>query len=262
MRSSNSSLTKVVNFELIWYIKTIDGVRTGKEYAVETLHPRKDCFSVLSSLQNCEGCSWGKKYLEFYSYLTQYDLFILHKDRNFKLYELSLNLLHPNQRHYPRDGNKIAKTASNYRVEREFVQCDKTVWVGSNKIFEADREYLERKYNWIKFTSSKETLHTEYGGVAFVNPGKSRVLWHYKYLVESGISGRLEAEFENQKNFKRKRAAKKTPPKSNFTMYGNISTFFILWAGLLMGGGLVFIGELVKTRIIFKYCTTRISTVS
>lgn len=87
--------------------------------------------------------------------------------------------------------------------------------------------------------------------MGFANPGSSRVPWHYKYLVESGIVERLATEFQYQKNYKRKRAGEHKPPKSNFTMDGCISTLFILCAGLVGIGLVIFCCEVVKGKIFF-----------
>lgn len=52
----------------------------------------------------------------------------------------------------------------------------------------------------------------------------------YKYVVETGIYGRLSKEFYTKKNFKRKRADEWKPLPDKMTMDDFISTLFIICA--------------------------------
>lgn len=266
---NKSLLKKVRNFDLNYYSDFVSELLAGNRSESGDYFSKSGCFAILSFNFDMIDDTDLYQFPEFYYYLYyQYEQYNGVKDGNYKVDERALNLFHPNQRHLPRNTENIT-TISDLegwaRVEKEVVECGKTVFVGYDVVFRAEKEYLEKRYSWIKFYQSKETMDPGYFGYVFENPGASRVPFYCKYLFQSGIIERLGIEFESQTNYGRVRAGEWKPARSKFTMDGCISTLFILCAGMAGIGLVVFIIEWFKGRRIlpelFKYCTNTWTTV-
>lgn len=246
----NNTLSKIGNFDFEYYLDFVVKLFKGEITAPGDAYSLSKCFSLLSQQSN--EAARETRLPAFFHYLRRAFLdYYTAKDAQLKTFQLVMNLFHPNHRHFPLNTKNISQISVEEgwkRVEREVVDCSKTVFIATEKTFRAEIEYLAKKYFWIKFHQSKQSLVLEYSALVFVNPGISRVPLHYKGLVESGIFERLDNEFESHKNFKRERAGEFKPQRSKFTMDGCISTLFILCAGLAGVGFLAFGWEWMKGK--------------
>lgn len=133
------------------------------------------------------------------------------------------------------------------------VECEKSVFAADPVELESEFEYLSRKYGWIKFTKSKDSLMSQSYGITLANPGLSRIPSHAVGLVQSGIHGRLMREKVARKNFRRKRSGAWKPTRDKMALDGCISTLFILCGGLASISIVIFGAECWK-RIVYVTC--------
>lgn len=128
-------------------------------------------------------------------------------------------------------------------VEKEVVDCGKTASVAAGGEFEAEVDFLTRKYPWTKFYRSKDNIITKPMGITVECPGISKISHNAVSLVESGIYSRLRKEKHERNNFKRPRAGVYKPPKESMTMDECIVTLFILCAGVAAFASIVYFVE-------------------
>lgn len=209
------------------------------------------CFSLLSSPHDTLRYPKFIQTLEdvYFDYMQGYTW----DDK--KAQELSLNLLNPKQRHCPRNltiHSKLGYFEQMKASEKEVVTCQKSVFAGQSGELDAEIEFYERKYPWIKFYRSKDTLlPSPYGISIMTNPELSKISRDAYSLIETGIYARLTKEKYERVNFRRKRAGEYKPLKDNkFRMDGCISTLFILWGGVSIVSILAFGAECRKKIVI------------
>lgn len=158
-----------------------------------------------------------------------------HNIQNSKLIELGLNLFYPKQRIYFRNAmnsRRLSYSQQRKEVEKEVVDCGRTVFVASAGEFLGEFDFLSRNYPWIKFYKSKDIFMPNPYGIAINNAGVSKIPRNAQILVESGIHARLTREINERKNFQRKRVGVYKPSRDKMTMEDCISTLFILCGGI------------------------------
>lgn len=222
------------NFNIMWYAEYVyqSYSRRGWDKSNVTENPysssstSKACFSILSFPHEMD---YVPKFFDFlYNLFVPYykDGFVSH----LKTQELQVNLFHPKKRHYPRNitiQKKLNYTQQLSGLEKDDVDCGKTVFAAPPDELEAEIEYLSRKYPMTKFYKSKDTVKAKPYGIGIFNPECSNVPRNADALMESGIYSRLMREKHLRKNFKRERARVYKPRKDNMTIDGCISTFFL-----------------------------------
>lgn len=237
---NKTNMASVVNASFMdWDKKRVENLWNGK--SIES-GGSQNCFSLLS-FHDLSGP-------ELIQYLMMELLKILalpNWNYNPESTELLVNLFHPNHRHFPRMSKPYDKhSASEIQglVERELVECGKSVAISTSPVIKAENEYMAKKYFWIKMYTGKDDLDPFPTGLSFVRAGNSRIPLNFRYLHESGIYGRLTKEIYFRRNYARKPAGEIKPPKTeSMTMDGCIFTLFILWAGISGLGLLCFLKE-------------------
>ncbi|OXA43053.1 Retrovirus-related Pol polyprotein from type-1 retrotransposable element R1 [Folsomia candida] len=73
------------------------------------------------------------------------------------------------------------------KIEREVVQCEKTVFIGKSSDVRLEYEFLSRKYTDIKFFRSSQTLEPYPIGILFQHGWKSKIVERFKRVSEAGI---------------------------------------------------------------------------
>lgn len=156
-----------------------------------------------------------------------------------KEFNLALNLFLPIHSHFPRNYNfRKNKNVDHFRrnVEKEVVECVKTVFVARSDNLEVEYNFLSKNYPWHKFYKGTQVLSESPYGVAFRSAGNSRLPYYYKSLVETGIQGRIEKELVIRKSLLRKPAAPENVKKfkdveegDHIGLGGAFSTFFVVW---------------------------------
>lgn len=215
----------------------------------------KNCFSLLSFPQKSSQIPefFEVLFITYINYKAGLPLFAKKMELQL-LYELKLNLFHPNQRLFPKNSTDLLHLSHSEwvaRVEKEVVECGKTAVVLPRKLANAENEYFSRNYPAATFYQGKNILQPEPHGIAFKNPGVSKIPVYYKSLIETGIYERLNTEHYARANFRRKRAGKNKPLTDKMKMDGCISTLFIICAGFAGLAFLVFGAENFKGRVIF-----------
>lgn len=165
--------------------------------------------------------------------------------------DLSINLLNPKHRHYTKNiriHRNLGYLEHMKAIEKEIVNCQKSVLTGEPGELDAEVEFYERKYPWIKFYRSKDNFLPNPFGISITNnPELSKISRDAYSLIETGIWARLTKEKHERINFSGERAGIYQPTKDNtMTMEGCISTFFILCGGVAIVAILVFGAEIRK----------------
>lgn len=238
-RTAKPNRLSAANFYLYWYTSYIIGLYGYEDGLKETNNPyysvSTDCFSILST--PVDGTYPVPKFYLFLYYNVNIKFMYNgeHDIKTTKPLELGLNLFYPKQRLYPRSITSLSRTnVSEQRkeVEKEVVECGKTVFVAATGEFVGEVDFLSRTYPWIKFYISKDIFMPEPYGIIIKNPGMSKIPQRVNSLVESGIYSRLVKERNERQNFRRQRAGVYKPPKETMAMDGRISTLFMLCVGL------------------------------
>lgn len=239
------------NFNFDEYILYADGLM-GRNQQIRNLYPPKDCFALLSVPKQGSPFSRPEFFAFLHHFYIQYE-FDWFTNSTGKLYELQLNLMHPNQRHFPQNTAHLGQLSYSEwvsRVEKEVAGCGKTAQVLPTKFLQSEIQYLGRSYPAAKLYQGQDILQPAPIGISFKNPGISKIPKYYKFLVEAGIYGRINTEFYERTNFRRKRAGEMKPLPDKMTMAGCISTLFIVCVGAAGVGGLVFCGEYCKGKLV------------
>lgn len=121
-------------------------------------------------------------------------------------------------------------------IELEVVYCEKTVFIASSDTFEAEYIFLSQNYPWHKFYKGKEMLRESSYGVAFRSAGNSKVPLYYKFLLETGIVGRIQQELISRLSLRRKHSSAEYLTRFRdieegdpVGLAGAVLTFFIVW---------------------------------
>lgn len=214
--------------------------------------PSKDCFSLLAFPSKEYSLMSNFFVTMFFIYRDYKEGFGIHSRRK---HELAINLL--KQHHLPRNATKLGNVEQVRAIEREVVDCQKSVIVAEPGPLGGEMEYYGRQYPWLKWYRSKDTLLSGATGIRIEDPGSSRVPRNAAGLVEGGIYGSLMKEKHARRNLRRRRIGAFKPPKrKRMAMDGSFSTVFILCGSLAAGGILIFCLEWykrIKERF-FKNC--------
>ncbi|OXA39860.1 hypothetical protein Fcan01_25223 [Folsomia candida] len=137
-----------------------------------------------------------------------------------------LNLFTPMHSFYP---NAVSFFTENFSlailqgsIEKEVVQCGKTVFIAKSSEIRMEYEFLTRKYPRKKFLLSDQAIQNYPTGLAFQFPLRSRVIQSFNGIVETGIWGHFESEETRVKNFNRTPAI--VIEQSNNIILTNIAT--------------------------------------
>ncbi|OXA45902.1 hypothetical protein Fcan01_19309 [Folsomia candida] len=118
-------------------------------------------------------------------------------------------------------------------IEREVLQCGKTVFVGKSSEITVEYEFLSRKYPDVKFFMSGESIQNYPSGISIRNGWNSRVIRGFKSVVEAGIWSYVEKVELRGKNLNRTPAfvsekMKDDRPVNIATLKGKWPTVFVL----------------------------------
>ncbi|OXA45905.1 hypothetical protein Fcan01_19304 [Folsomia candida] len=118
-------------------------------------------------------------------------------------------------------------------IEREVLQCGKTVFVGKSSEITVEYEFLSRKYPDVKFFMSGESIQNYPSGISIRNGWNSRVIRGFKSVVEAGIWSYVEKVELRGKNLNRTPAfvsekMKDDRPVNIATLKGTWPTVFVL----------------------------------
>lgn len=184
-----------------------------------------------------------------------------------------LNLFTPMHSFYP---NAVSFFTENFSlailqgsIEKEVVQCGKTVFIAKSSEIRMEYEFLTRKYPRKKFLLSDQAIQNYPTGLAFQFPLRSRVIQSFNGIVETGIWGHFESEETRVKNFNRTPAI--VIEQSNniiltniATLNGALPTVFILTGSLICAAIVAFTLErqlykdiliyIVRLPRLFRYC--------
>ncbi|OXA42219.1 hypothetical protein Fcan01_22783 [Folsomia candida] len=149
---------------------------------------------------------------------------------------LPIHSHHPNNFTYSADPKNFTEFKKD--IERDLVPCGKTVFIAYPDVLEGEYAFLSKHYPWHKFYKGKQILPSNWYATVFRHVGISKIPIYNKYLVESGVFGRLWYEMYIRLDFGRKPATDesarrfKQPKESvnSLGLGGAIQTFFIVWA--------------------------------
>ncbi|OXA49589.1 hypothetical protein Fcan01_15660 [Folsomia candida] len=164
----------------------------------------------------------------------------------------NLNLFTPMHSFYPNDVSFFNENFSlgvlQGNIEKEVVQCGKTVFIAKSSELQIEKEFLARKYPRKKFVVSDQVVQTYPSGIAFQFPLRSPIIKSFKGVVEAGIWVHVEGEELQAKNFNRTQAV--VMRQSNnivltniATLNGALPTVFILAGSLICAAMVAFIKE-------------------
>ncbi|OXA37335.1 3',5'-cyclic-nucleotide phosphodiesterase [Folsomia candida] len=117
-------------------------------------------------------------------------------------------------------------------IEREIVECKKTVFVGKSSAIRVEYEFLSRNYPDIKFFMSSEAIQDYPSGISFQYAWKSRVVKTFKRVAEAGILTYVEKQDISNKNLNRTPAI--VVETSGDLKPANIATLRGAWASVFI----------------------------
>ncbi|OXA38438.1 hypothetical protein Fcan01_26789 [Folsomia candida] len=138
------------------------------------------------------------------------------------------------------------------KIEREVVQCGKSVFMARSSELHLENKFLSRKYLGTKFFISDDVVQRFPSGIAFQFALRSRVVKGFKNVVDAGIWTHVEKEELGRKNVNRSQVV--VMKQSNIvltniaTLSGSLPTVFILASGFICVAIFVFIIE-CRSRI-------------
>ncbi|OXA36877.1 hypothetical protein Fcan01_28346 [Folsomia candida] len=159
-----------------------------------------------------------------------------------------LNLLHPMHTHhlngfqYSNPNQTLLQLR--YNLERELLQCGKSVYISKPQIVKAELDFLNKYYPSKRFYKGKETLNETFHSWYLDQRGKSKVPRKFRAVIESGIYGRLQLEEIHQKYLSRKPLIRLEPYVVYGRLDGALSTLSILCGGTVILASLVALVEI------------------
>lgn len=220
----------------------------------------KNCFQLLSPIFQQKNGRHAKVMYEFFNFLLQEYIEVrsyFYNNVNATIFPwtegstppLRISLFSPDHPHRPQSVVTGHENASyvNAMIEKDIVDCDKkSVFVSSVDTIRDEVEYLKRNYFHLKFHVSRDVLNETQMGWMLSGEGSSKIPVYFKFVVESGIHGRLMEEVSRRKLRKR---IKTTGMKSRNELVGSVGlkggivTIFMLSGAVGVIGFAVFCGE-------------------
>lgn len=234
-------LSRLVQFKSL-------GVST---HDIDNTNVDSECYRLLSSFDPIQ----GKVLPEFLTALLNLAPSLANSGVNvFSNHPASrcLNLFSPRHAFYPREFSYLGETFTysslQEKIEREVVQCGKTVFIGKSSELKMEYEFLAQKYPNIKFFMGTKTVQSYPSGISFRYAWRSRLVKSFKTLTEAGVWTWTEGRDLSTKNFNRTpavimRKSKDFSPTDIATLSGTWPTVFILVGGLISVTIPVFIME-------------------
>ncbi|OXA39349.1 hypothetical protein Fcan01_24171 [Folsomia candida] len=163
-----------------------------------------------------------------------------------------LNFFNPRHTHHPTGFQYLNLNQTFVQVqgsmERELVQCGKSVYISNSDVIEAEFDFLTKQYPSRRFYKGKEIYeevtyrwHTSLAGV-------SHVPKYFKYLIESGIYRRLQLEEIYQKYLRRKHFKTETVIGA-VRLDGALFTLFLICGAIVLLASFVAIVE-IRDRLV------------
>lgn len=113
------------------------------------------------------------------------------------VFALMFNLFNPVHPHIPTSVNYSEGTYTmgniQSQVEKEISSCRRAVFAGTSESVHSELSFVRKNYHWIHFYKGKPIYALPFG-LVFSYEGISRVPTYFKFMLESGIYGRLEME--------------------------------------------------------------------
>lgn len=124
------------------------------------------------------------------------------------------------------------------QIERDVVQCEKTVFIGKSSDIKSEYEFLLKNYPDIQFFMSTPGAQSSTSGMSFRHAWRSRVVKSFKRLTETGILTRtIKQDLSNQNRNRTPAIAmekdKDFSPTNIATLRGTWPTVFILVGSLI-----------------------------
>ncbi|OXA42204.1 hypothetical protein Fcan01_23213 [Folsomia candida] len=146
------------------------------------------------------------------------------------------------------------------QVERDVVQCGKTVFVGTSPNIKMEHEFLSRKYLLKTFFISDQIIQNFPRGLVFQYPWRSKVVKDFKSIIKAGIWTHVENKEIRRQNANRTAAlvperADDLAPTNIATWSGALPTLFILVGGLI---SVTILGFMVECRSYFSLLVGKI----
>lgn len=171
----------------------------------------------------------------------------------------------------------ISHRALKSAIEEEIVDCGKSLFVQSQSELVRYRHHLGKEYPFISTYLGSNPILGQFYGLIFHCSRDSKVLKYFKSWFESGVYNFYAENYIANKTLQLEHPVSKEIKKSKFKsgvdwnpvkklgLTTSISTLFLILIGMLGLGGLVFLGENLKSRqrqIVLQYggklCCARI----
>ncbi|OXA53882.1 hypothetical protein Fcan01_11250 [Folsomia candida] len=228
---------------------------------INNTHVDNDCYRLLSTFQPTYEIPTFLVVL-FNLALDYTDLSSNHSHSMFRYLSLfsSKHAFYPKGFSYLNDN--LSYSVVQRQIEREVVQCGKTVFVGRTSEVKLEYEFLSKKYPDVQFFMSTEAVQSYPTGILIQHGWKSRVVQSLKGVTESGIWTHTKEQELRLKNLNRPAVvimenSKDFKPTNIATLRGSWPTVFILVGSLISVTILVFITEFRRSiglSIAKMYC--------
>ncbi|OXA40840.1 hypothetical protein Fcan01_24174 [Folsomia candida] len=172
----------------------------------------RECFHLLS-LPN--GYVSGYANIpEFLDHLFRYLIFQVqymeYPDTSASMNDMQLlDFFDPRHTHHPKGFQYLNRNQTFPQVqgsmERELVQCGKSVYISNSDVIEAEFNFITKQYPSKRFYKGKDIFEEVTYRWQILLEGMSNVPKYFKYLIESGIYRRLQMEEIYQKYLRRER---------------------------------------------------------
>lgn len=246
---------KFVSFyNKLFNITKFVNVSTTELAEVNDTKASDNCYRLLSGIQH--------RLPEYLVVLFQLaDDFLTHPLQNTPGFR-DLNHFVSNHAFFPRGFTYLNFTRVEHQrqVERDVVQCGKTVFVGTSPNIKMEHEFLSRKYLLKTFFISDQIIQNFPRGLVFQYPWRSKVVKDFKSIIKAGIWTHVENKEIRRQNANRTAAlvperADDLAPTNIATWSGALPTLFILVGGLI---SVTILGFMVECRSYFSLLVGKI----
>ncbi|OXA49053.1 Glutamate receptor 4 [Folsomia candida] len=214
----------------------------------DRLHGQNTCYKLLSKIQHHQYRQTIPEFLSVLVKLAQDYILSFNFNPKTEIFK-DLNLFDAEIYFYPSGFSYITDYISLQGIiEREVVQCGKTVFIAKSSELEMEYNFLARKYPRTKFFVSDQEIQVYPSGISFQFPFQSRVVRGFKSVVATGIWNHAENEELNGKNFNRTPAIVMDQSTNIIltniaTLNGALPTVFVLAGCLISVTILIFVIE-------------------